>query len=599
MRPVNLLYSIVVAASLIGPLSSLNPLGNAAAQSPLPKGFRLESLITSYETVSRDKDPIQAGIDGDRKALQRLTDVSLQAQKNHNAQIDALIARHRVIDPQFLAPEERLDYDLLGFTLGQYKLLAPLDLARIPFTNDSGFYTRITSIARFGLFETEEDYNAYLKRLSNLPRFFDQHIANMQRGIETSYTAPMDIMPGVISSIESLTAIAARKHPLAAPFFDMPDRISAQAQARILKEGAEVMDTQVMPAYRKLLAFMELEYQPNARPAAGLSSLQNGTEHYSALVKYYTTLDVTPDQVHTIGLTEVSRIRREMDAIIKRTGFNGTFKEFLSFLRTDPQFYAKTPDELLNKASYIAKRVDGLMPKYFGLLPRLPYGISAVPKELERNYTTGRYFSGNLKHGKAGNYVVNTYALDQRPLYNLPALTLHEAVPGHHHQISLAMEQNDVPAFRQSLYPHAFGEGWGLYAEKLGVEMGIYETPYEDFGRLTYEMWRACRLIMDTGLHSMGWSREQAEQCLRENTALSERNIRSETERYISWPGQALSYKMGELKILELRKFAENELGPKFDLADFHDAVLVDGALPLGILDVKIKDWVRRRKSQP
>ncbi len=570
-----------------------------ATQSPLPKGFRLEGLITSYDALSRANDPIQAAINGDREALKKLADVSAQAQKEYDAQIQSLLAEHRAIDPQNLTPHERLDYDLLGFTLSQHQLLQPLDLARVPFTNDSGFYSKVSAITRFGIFESEADYDAYIARLRDVTRFFDQHIANMQRGIDTGYMAPADIMPGVISNIENLTAIAARKHPLAAPFFNMPEDISAEAQARLLKEGAEAMESHVMPAYRKLLAFMELDYLPKARQAPGLSSLPNGREHYGALVKYFTTLDVTPEQVHQIGHTEVTRIRAEMDVLIERSGFKGSFEEFLSFLRTDPQFYAKTPDELLTKAVHIAKRVDGVMPQYFGRLPRLSYGISAVPKEFEQHYTAGRYFPGNIKHGKAGNYLVNTYALDQRPLYNLPALTLHEAVPGHHHQISLAMEQIDVPAFRQSLYLHAFGEGWALYAEKLGVEMGVYQTVYEDFGRLTYEMWRACRLIMDTGLHAMEWSREQAEQCLRENTALSDRNIRSETERYMSWPGQALSYKMGELKILDLRNFAQAELGPKFNLADFHDAILGDGALPLLILDIKIKDWVRSRKARP
>jgi len=284
-----------------------------------------------------------------------------------------------------------------------------------------------------------------------------------------------------------------------------------------------------------------------------------------------------------------------MDEIIKETKFEGSFKEFLNFLRTDEQFYAKSAEDLLKEAAWIAKRIDGQMPRYFGTLPRLSYGVIPVPDEIAPNYTTGRYWGGNPEQGLAGNYVVNTYDLSQRPLYNLPALTLHEGVPGHHHQISLAQEMKDVPEFRQSLYPNAFGEGWGLYSEKLGVEMGIYRTPYEQFGRLTYEMWRACRLVVDTGMHWKGWTRDQAEACFLENSALAPHNIRTEVDRYISWPGQALAYKIGELKILELRKRAEGKLGADFDIRNFHDEVLSAGGIPLNILEDRIDAWIERQ----
>ena len=287
-----------------------------------------------------------------------------------------------------------------------------------------------------------------------------------------------------------------------------------------------------------------------------------------------------------------------MDSVIRDTGFEGSFSEFLNFLRTDPQFYAKSREELLMHASYIAKQIDGKMPEYFGTLPRLSYGVIPVPKAIEKNYTTGRYFSGNPDRGQAGNYVVNTYNLPNRPLYNLPALTAHEGVPGHHMQIAIGQELKGLPKFRRSLYPTAFGEGWGLYAEKLAGEMGIYKTPYEKFGQLSYEMWRACRLVVDTGLHWKGWTREQAEACFLENSALAPHNIKTEVQRYISWPGQALAYKVGELKILELRSKAKTELGADFDIRRFHDAVLLNGGLPLEMLERQINRFIFNERNR-
>ena len=443
-----------------------------------------------------------------------------------------------------------------------------------------------------------DDYEAYAARLSELPRYFEQHKTNLRRGISTGYTASEEIMPGIIDVVEKLGAGEAEAHSFYKPFLTFPGTISAEDQTRLAALGLGALQTNVLPAYADLQEFFKKEYAPKARKTVGIGTSENAREHYTALVKYFTTLDITPDEVHQKGLDEVARIRAEMETIIEQTEFEGSFKDFLKFLRTDEQFYAKTPTDLLKEAAWIAKRIDGQMPRYFGKLPRLSYGVIPVPDEIAANYTTGRYWGGNMKNGLAGNYVVNTYDLSQRPLYNLPALTLHEGVPGHHHQISLAQELQDVPDFRQSLYPNAFGEGWGLYSEKLGVEMGIYQTPYENFGRLTYEMWRACRLVVDTGMHWKGWSRKQAEQCFFDNSALAPHNIRTEVERYISWPGQALAYKMGELKILELRNKAEMELGGNFDIRGFHDAVLENGGIPLGILEERIDIWIAKVKSK-
>jgi uncharacterized protein (DUF885 family) len=325
--------------------------------------------------------------------------------------------------------------------------------------------------------------------------------------------------------------------------------------------------------------------------------MNNGKAYYAHQIKTYTTLtDITAQEIHQIGLNEVKRIREEMDQIIKDLNFKGSFEEFTQFLRTDPQFYAKSAKDLLKEASYVAKRIDYVMPEFFGKLPRLPYGVVPVPKEIAPNYTTASYNGAVIGGNRGGAYWLNTYQLDQRPLYELTALTLHEAVPGHHHQSAISSELKNVPKFRLGLYFSAYGEGWGLYSEKLGVEMGVYDTPYDHFGRLSYEMWRACRLVIDTGIHSQGWSRQQGIDFLASNTSLSEANVRAEVDRYISWPGQALSYKLGEIAIWKLRNKAEKALGAKFSLADFHDALLGNGALPLTMVEAEIDRFIAANK---
>ncbi|PHR91308.1 MAG: DUF885 domain-containing protein [Robiginitomaculum sp.] len=558
----------------------------------------LAKIIADMQKDDLARSPIQAGDEGDRDALRHLPDVSVPATQAANRFSQALLARYNTIDSGLLQGEgeHKLNSQLLGYVLNRRVLLADYDTARLPFTNDSGFFNMLSYVSRQTRFETVDDYEAYAARLSELPRFFDQHKVNLRRGITTGYTASEEILPGIIDMTKSYASGRAEDHAYYKPFTSFPDTIDTSDQERLSTLGQETITKSVLPAYANLLAFFENEYAPHARKQVGIGTNARNRAYYKALVKYFTTLDITPDEVHEKGLSEVKRIRAEMDELIAKTGFEGSFKEFLDFLRTDKQFYVDTPDDLLKEAAWIAKRIDGQMPKYFGRLPRNSYGVMAVPAEIAPNYTTGRYWGGNLDNGLAGNYVVNTYDLSQRPLYNLPSLTLHEGVPGHHHQISIAQEMKDVPSFRQNLYPNAFGEGWGLYAEKLGVEMGIYRTDYENFGRLTYEMWRACRLVVDTGMHWKGWSRAQAEQCFFENSALAPHNIRTEVERYISWPGQALSYKIGELKILELRHRAETALGSDFDIRGFHDAVLENGGIPLNILEERIEAWIAKTK---
>ena len=412
-------------------------------------------------------------------------------------------------------------------------------------------------------------------------------------------TLPAVILDGVSKVIASEQYDDAEKMPLWRPFAKFPSAVPQPTRARLAAAGKAALVDAVMPAYAAFQRFFEGEYRPAARPTIGASALADGGAHYADLVRYFTTLPAaTPEAIHQVGVAEVARLRREMEAILRDVNYDGSFADFVAFLRADPQFYPKTPEDLLREAAWIAKEIDGKLPAYFGNLPRMTYAVKAVPEALAPNYTAGRYNPGPI--GAAGEYWVNTYALDTRPLYVLPALTLHEAVPGHHLQGSLARELRDLPQFRLNFYPHAFGEGWALYAEKLGEEMGIYHTPYQRFGRLTYEMWRACRLVIDTGLHAMDWTRDEAREFLASNTALSMHEVRTEVDRYIAWPAQALAYKVGELKIVELRERAEAALGADFDLRSFHDAVLENGGVTLAVLERRIDAYIesRRRSSQ-
>ena len=559
----------------------------------------LETLIADFEQMEVAGNPISAGQEGDREALRKLPNVSPEGMTEYQRITTEFIKRHAALSARPMSGEKRLNYDLLGFVLKQRQRLFPFDQARIPFTNDSGFFNQMSYISRQTTFATIDDYEAYAARLTEMPRYFGQHKANMRRGITTNMTASAEIIPGIIEVVEKLGTGDAKNHSFFKPFMAFPDTISDEDQSRLTALGEAVITNSVLPAYQDLKDFLSTEYLPNARQTVGIGTTSEAREYYRALVRYFTTLDLSPDEVHQIGLDEVARIRSEMDKIITGLNFEGSFADFLNFLRTDPQFYATSEEQLLKEAAWIAKQLDGKMPEFFGTLPRLSYGVMAVPAEIASNYTTGRYWGGNPEQHRAGNYVVNTYDLKQRPLYNLPALTAHEGVPGHHHQIALGQELKNVSRFRQSLYPNAFGEGWGLYAEKLAGEMGIYKTPYEKFGQLTYEMWRACRLVVDTGMHWKGWTREQAEACFFENSALAPHNIKTEVERYISWPGQALAYKIGELKIIELRDRATKALGDKFDLRSFHDTVLKDGGMPLDLLEAKIDRWIFEENSKP
>lgn len=559
---------------------------------------RFDALVTAVDSFDLANDPIRAGRKGDREALRRLPVVTPEADAERAAANEEFLERLRSIERSELPEEERLNYDLLEWMLGWRVELAPFDGERIPFTNDSGFHTMLGFLALQTPIRSADAAAAYVARMRDLPRYFREQTANLERGIETGWVQPRIVAERVLENARS--AVPA-EDPTESRYFEplreLPSSIPEGRRAELRREAARAIEEAVRPAYRNLVSFLEQRYVPAAREELGARSMPGGEAYYRALVRYHTTTELTPEEVHRIGVEEVERIRGEMEEIVAEVGFEGSFREFVDHLRTDGRFYADSAAGLLAFASYVAKRVDGKMPSYFGTLPRNSYGVRPVPDDIAPNYTSGRYWPGDYENGVSGGYMVNTYDLDSRPLYNIPALTLHEAVPGHHHQIALAREMEGVPDFREGLSVTAFTEGWGLYAEALGEEMGIYRTPYERFGRLSYEMWRACRLVVDTGIHWMGWSRERAEACLLENSALAEHNVRTEVERYISWPGQALAYKIGELRLKELRRRAEEALGERFDLRAFHDAVLLEGALPLGILEERIDAWIADRRA--
>ena len=557
-----------------------------------------QSVYDEYWDYELRQNPFNATTSGDYRFNDRVPDVSELAQRSRLRKLDEFASR-------LPAPGESLNADILRFILGHDIALGQFAPWRIPFLADAGFHMDMGYVVSSTRFDTMGDYRDYLARLGALPGYLEQNRVNMQLGIETGFTQPRAIMDNILVSFDAQVTDSAETHPLYAPFRDMPGSLGPEQQARLREEARRLLDENVIPAYAAIRDFMRERYLPNARTSLGASDLPDGDAYYAALVRYYTTLDsATPDGVHERGLREVARIRAEMDDVIAETGFEGSFDAFLDFLRTDPRFYADTPEELLMRAAWIAKQTDGRLPAFFGKLPRQPYSVEPVPEEIAPNYTAGRYVPAPPGAPRGGQYWVNTYALETRALYQLVALSLHEGVPGHHLQGALAYEIEDAPEFRKQFYPHAYGEGWGLYAEKLGVEMGMYETPYDHFGRLSYEMWRACRLVVDTGIHAKGWTRQQAVDYLASNTALSMHEVGTEIDRYIAWPGQALAYKIGELTIWDLRREAEATLGDAFDIRDFHDVVLTSGGVPLDILGTMVGDYIadtleNRRADNP
>ncbi|HEY0942721.1 MAG TPA: DUF885 family protein [Steroidobacter sp.] len=555
----------------------------------------LATLIDEYEQLIRKDDPISAGQEGDREALRRLPDVRPETQQAIARQLKSISERLAAIDAATLPEDAALNHQLLTSVVATHSEQQTYDLPRIPFENDSGFHTLLDYLARTTTIGSREDADAWLARLEAAPGYYEQNLANLRRGIKTKYTQPRIVADRVLEVARKQANTKPEDSSLLLPFARMPSSIPAAAQDEYRSRALAIVRDRILPLQKKFADFMEKEYLRAARPKLAWRTTPNGENTYKYFVRRETTTQMTPDEIHQLGQSEVARIRGLMEKTIAETGFQGSFADFLKMLRTDPRFYAQTAEDLLEKASEIAKRADDQLPRLFGTLPRLPYGVRAVPADIAEGYTTGRYWGGSMQQGQAGGYMVNTSHLDQRPLYELPALTVHEAVPGHHLQIALSQELTGIPYFRRNTAPTAFVEGWGLYSEFLGEEMGIYRDPYERFGRYSYEMWRACRLVADTGIHWLGWDIEQARRCFTENSALAPHNIQTELERYISWPGQALAYKIGELRLRQLRRDAEQALGENFNVREFHDQLLLSGALPLDVVSKRIRAWINQK----
>ncbi|MBT4784098.1 MAG: DUF885 domain-containing protein [Candidatus Marinimicrobia bacterium] len=557
----------------------------------------LYQIFSDARQYELDTNPISATYAGNHKLNDRMPSVSNeQMDKNLNF-LKSIILRLEIIQLNTLSKKDKINHKIFyRIVNSKIKSIEYKDYY-MPFNADSGFHTGLARLYKAMPFKTVKNYQDYISRLLDFPRYFDEQISNMALGIKTGISIPKIVLEGYEVTIKTHVVDSYEESVFFEPFQSFPNSFTTEQQVAIRKQGQQAVMNGAVKAYASFLDFFLNQYYPNARKSLGASELPGGIDYYKFKIEHFTTLNLSAQEIHEIGLNEVSRIRNEMEAVIKSVNFKGSFSDFLNFLRTDPQFYATTSKDLLKEASYIAKRIDAKLPTLFNKLPRLPYGVAPVPEDLAPKYTGGRYVGPAEGSKEPGYYWVNTYKLDVRPLYNLEALTLHEGVPGHHLQNSIASEIDDLPEFRKDLYLSAFGEGWGLYSEYLGIEAGFYTDPYSNFGRLTYEMWRACRLVVDTGIHAMGWSRQRVINYLSDNTALPIHECTTETDRYIAWPGQALSYKIGELKIKELRKFAEKELGKEFDVRNFHDTVLGSGSVPLNVLEDQVKDWVASQKN--
>lgn len=530
---------------------------------------------------------------GDPRFNDRWTDVSWAAIERRRAHEVELLAKVGRIRRAKLDADDRTNYDLFLRNARESVEGHRFPGELTPINQMGGVHEDIAGMAQVAPRDTVKDIEDFIARLEAVPQLVDQTIALMRMGIEQGITPPKTVLGRVAENIRAQIVERPEDSPIHGFFFaEFRKSIPETEHARLRAAGATAIREKVVPAFRRLAAFWEEEYYPNTRDSIGLSAIPGGEEWYAFNVRRQTTTNLTPDQIHEIGLKEVARIRGEMEKVRQQAGFSGTLDEFFHFLRNDPRFFHTEREDLLRGYRDICKRADAELPRLFGTLPRLTYGVVPVPEYSEKTQTTAYYMSGSPEAGRAGNFYANLYDLKSRPKWEMEALALHEAVPGHHLQIARAQELGALPKFRQHAHYTAYVEGWGLYSEFLGEEMGFYKDPYAKFGQLTYEMWRAIRLVVDTGIHSKGWSRQQAIDFFSSNAGKSAHDISVEVDRYIVWPGQALAYKIGELKIKELRRMAESRLGPKFDVREFHDTILEGGAVPLDVLEARVREWV-------
>ncbi|MDA7569948.1 DUF885 domain-containing protein [Flavobacteriaceae bacterium] len=545
----------------------------------------LKSIIDSYHDYK-----------GHENGEFPLGDFSEERFENYALFCDSLKLKLETIDRYELEENDQISYQLLHFVLKETGVKFHYNTHWNPILSDAGFHSNLTYRVR--PISSKKSALKYLNLLKAIPLYIDQQSTLIEKGLNAGMGQPLIIFNGYSSTYEQHITKTPEENFYYSPFLKLPDQISKQEKDSLLQAAKKVINHSVIPSFKKVKTFFEETYFPKTRVAIGISEIPNGKEYYQSRIDFYTTLKMTPQSIHEKGLEEVARINAKMLEIVKEVEFKGSLIEFIAFLRTDSQFYAKTSEQLLAHARNISKKLDEQLPRYFKTLPRKPYGVAPVPDAIAPKYTSGRYVGTSPTSTNPGYYWVNTYNLSSRPLYVIPSLTAHEAVPGHHLQGSLNSELTEsIPRFRRDLYLSAYGEGWGLYSEYLADEMGIYSTPYEHFGKLTYEMWRACRLVVDTGIHAFGWTREEAVNFMSKNTALSIHEINTEIDRYISWPGQAISYKIGELKIRELREKAEKEMRNQFDIRDFHEVILEKGTVTLPILESRILGYIKSKQS--
>lgn len=584
-------YSAIAAAVGVLALAALPPTASAASAAAATVAATPANALDAQFRAIADEEYAWRRNEIPSRASKptHLPDVSAATQQRRLAYWTEIQRRLNAISPDQLSPSERTNYAVYKHQIDNFVDDGRHRLYEMPFNSDSSFWSSISGMAN-QTFTSVEDYDRYLSQLRDTPRYFDQQIANMRAGLARGFTQPKASLVGRDVSILAVTEPTdPQANPIYKPFINMPSTISDADKQRLRAEAVQVIQQQVVPAHRTLLSFIRDEYVPGARDTLGANRLPNGDDFYQTQIRQYTSVNLTPDQIHEIGRAEVARIRAEMGAVMRSTGWTGSFAEFLTFLKTDRQFQYDKPEHLLWHGAWVIKKVDGKMGQYFNLKPRDTFSLIPVPPAIAPFYTAGR--------GGNGACLLNTYDLPSRPRYNIPALTVHECNPGHAWHGVLRREHAALPEWRSQAGISAFGEGWALYTEKLAVEMGIYEDAYEDFGRLNYEMWRAARLVIDTGLHSKGWTRDQAIAFLSENTALSDHEVGTEIDRYITWPGQALAYKLGEIEIVRLRRQAEAELGADFDIRAFHDHLLALGVATIPAMTAEMEGFIAQSKQ--
>lgn len=580
------LVAIILISALLSACQHSMP---APSNSGVERAF--EQLLEQHWQQVLRENPTFATSLGVSDYDHLLADPSLQAYQESVRNSAEFLARLNAMDVSQLSKEHKLNHALLTLELENQVAASNYGGKYFIMNNRSGPHLTLTGMVSRLPFFSQANYQSYLQRMAAMPQYLDKATARIRAGLEAGWVQACEPMQGYEQSINTHIVDDVEQSAFMAPFKDKPKVLDEDQFLSMRAQAANLVKQDIIPALKSFEQFYLNEYAPKCRSKAGVDSLPGGAEYYQHRVKVFTTTDQSADHVHNIGLAEVARIRAEMDEVIKQANFSGSFEEWLVYLRDNPDFYPKTAEERMRAVARISKKMDGELPKLFGKLPRMPYGLKEIPLDIAEKTTTAYYNRPAGDGTRAGFYFVNTTLLDTRPLYQLEALSLHEAVPGHHLQLALAQEL-DLPNFRRYGGQTVFVEGWGLYSERLGLEVGFYQTPYTNFGRLSYEMWRACRLVVDTGLHSKGWTRQQAIDYMAKNSGLSMNNITAEVDRYISWPGQALAYKTGELKIRELRARAEAALGQDFDVREFHDRILENGALPLSILEELMDAWI-------